>query len=241
MANDPNARSGAATLTDSTVGWFGKLPMLGDFASRRLPEAFIAHWDEWLLASIDASRTDLGERWLDAYLTAPIWRFWLGPGVAGDTAWMGILMSSVDRVGRYFPFTAAVTAERAVPVSAAAANWYRGLEDVAYRALSEETTIDALEAALHTLGRPTDPRSPAAASERRFIEWWSRPEEALLELPITPGADPGGIMAAAWSDAVASRARAFTAWWHAPDGGGGKLLGFRGMPTPKEFQLLLIG
>ncbi|MGO8543079.1 TagF domain-containing protein, partial [Rhizobium leguminosarum] len=28
--------------------WFGKLPGMGDFAHRRLPQDFLAAWDQWL-------------------------------------------------------------------------------------------------------------------------------------------------------------------------------------------------
>ena len=34
-------------------------------------------------------------------------RFWLAPGVLTPDAWSGLLMPSVDRVGRHFPFTLA--------------------------------------------------------------------------------------------------------------------------------------
>ena len=54
-------------------GWYGKLPSLGDFASRRLPVEFVKAWDSCLQEVIPASREALAERWLDAYLTMPIW------------------------------------------------------------------------------------------------------------------------------------------------------------------------
>ena len=60
-------------------GWYGKLPSLGDFASRRLEGEFIPAWDAWLQKVLQATRTALGEGWLDSYLTMPIWRFVLLP------------------------------------------------------------------------------------------------------------------------------------------------------------------
>ena len=62
-------------------GWYGKLPHLGDFASRRLPEAFVSGWDAWLRHALASSREALGPRWLQGYLVAPIVRFWLPPGL----------------------------------------------------------------------------------------------------------------------------------------------------------------
>jgi type VI secretion system protein ImpM len=90
-------------------GWHGKLPSLGDFASRRLDAAFIDAWDSWLAAGLLGLRERNPAGWLDAYLASPSWRFLLMPGVlpgaAGAQGWAGVLMPSVDRVGRYFPFT----------------------------------------------------------------------------------------------------------------------------------------
>ena len=68
-----------ATLNSAAPGWFGKLPHLGDFASRRLPPSFVRPWDRWLQRGLASARSELGERWLDLYLVAPILRFWLAP------------------------------------------------------------------------------------------------------------------------------------------------------------------
>ena len=96
----------------SPPGWHGKLPSLGDFASRRLEGSFIEPWDGWLAAGLLALRETRPEGWLDDYLGSPSWRFLLMPGVlpgeAGAQAWAGVLMPSVDRVGRYFPLTLVV-------------------------------------------------------------------------------------------------------------------------------------
>lgn len=96
------------TKRSARPGFYGKLPALGDFVSRRLPRQFIEPWDQWLQSAIAASREQLGSDWLDVYLTSPIWRFGLGAGVCGTGAWAGVLMPSVDKVGRYYPLTLAV-------------------------------------------------------------------------------------------------------------------------------------
>ncbi len=108
------ARSRDRRASATIPGWYGKLPSLGDFASRRLPAEFINAWDAWLQEVLQATRDALGEGWLDCYLTMPIWRFVLLPGLVGPSGWAGVLMPSVDRVGRQFPLTVAV----ALPVAA---------------------------------------------------------------------------------------------------------------------------
>jgi len=101
--------SSSSSLFASTElpGWFGKLPGMGDFAHRRLPESFRTVWDQWLQRGLARLR-DRHADWTAHYLEAPIWCFALGPQVAGERAWIGVLMPSVDGVGRYFPFTLAV-------------------------------------------------------------------------------------------------------------------------------------
>jgi type VI secretion system protein ImpM len=91
-----------------TPGWYGKIPSLGDFASRRLPSDFIETWDTWLQHSMATSRAALGDRWLDIYLTSPAWRFVCAAGACGPRAVAGLIVPSVDRVGRYFPLTVVV-------------------------------------------------------------------------------------------------------------------------------------
>jgi type VI secretion system protein ImpM len=89
----------------TALGYYGKVPTHGDFVSRGLPRSFIDPWDLWLQEAIMTSREHLGSQWLDYYLTSPLYRFALSPGICGDTGWFGILMPSVDKVGRYYSMT----------------------------------------------------------------------------------------------------------------------------------------
>jgi type VI secretion system protein ImpM len=138
----------ASTLSSAAVpGWFGKIPNLGDFASRRLPDNFIRVWDDWLQRGMATARDALGDAWPDAYLEAPIRRFWLGPGVLGAASWAGLMMPSVDRVGRHFPLTIASVSEGLASVLAAC-EWFRALDGAARQVLDEDCTIDELEGTL---------------------------------------------------------------------------------------------
>ena len=86
-------------------GFYGKLPCRGDFMQRRIPQEFLNAWDAWLQEGLHASRRQLGPQWLELYLTSPVWRFVLAEGVCGESAYVGVMLPSVDRVGRYFPLT----------------------------------------------------------------------------------------------------------------------------------------
>lgn len=87
------------------AGWYGKIPATGDFLGRRLPPEFVGPWDRWLQEGIAHSRSVLGERWLEIFVTFPVWRFVLPPGLLSNDGWYGVMIPSMDRVGRYFPLT----------------------------------------------------------------------------------------------------------------------------------------
>ncbi|GAB4274477.1 MAG: hypothetical protein Kow0065_22810 [Methylomicrobium sp.] len=139
---------------DSEPGFYGKLPILGDFVLRRLPRDFLTPWDNWLQSSIKASREELGEAWLASYLSSPIWRFILSSGVCGNSAWAGILMPSVDKVGRYFPLTVAARFECSdcLPYLMTSANsWYQRLEDVALSGLEDGLELEVFDNMVRTI------------------------------------------------------------------------------------------
>ena len=221
-------------MDDDTVpGWHGKLPSLGDFASRRLPHEFVEAWDGWLAGGLAALRETAADRWLDGYLASPIWRFLLLPGAlpgpCGQGPWAGVLMPSVDRAGRYFPFTVA-RALPALPADvddfAALHRWLRQLDDLAADALQDDWTVPQLEAELGRLrppalsARAADAPSPRLAGTAALVSW-----------PIASAADVTTLITrdalAAWQ--AASSGQAY--WWCEPGADPGRLVVTRGLPA----------
>ena len=165
-------------------GWFGKLPNVGDFAQRRLPPALVLEWDHWLQDSMAYARGEFGAQWSSVYRVAPILRFWLGPGTLGAQRWAGLVMPSVDRVGRYYPL---MFARPSIDLAdaLAARPWYAALDLTARRVLDPAFTIDALEAELKALADidsvANDRATHALAAElraagdsrRACTVWWS--------------------------------------------------------------------
>lgn len=144
-------------MIDNTVGFFGKLPVLGDFVSRRLPRDFIDPWDKWLQASIRLSQEVLGDDWLSLFLVSPIWRFALSPGICGASAWVGIIIPSVDRVGRYYPLTLAVSidVESMTTVFLSDSSWFSEVEDIALTVFTEQFNLDEFERSLLNINTPS--------------------------------------------------------------------------------------
>lgn len=146
-------------------GAFGKIPGMGDFLRVNLPSGFIQPWDTWLQTSLLDIRDQLGEGWNDAYLSAPIWRFTLPAGAVGSQCVTGILMASVDRVGRQYPLTLAALHNAPSTVTSHYANGpvFEQLETIALNALEDGATRDSLTNALASVSViPASAPAPAS-------------------------------------------------------------------------------
>jgi type VI secretion system protein ImpM len=178
--------SGAAWTADA--GLFGKLPARGDFVQLGLPGSFVRPWDAWLQQAMAGSQERLGDAWLPAFLEAPVWRFVLPGGMCGAGAVLGLLMPSVDRVGRYYPLTLAAVLPpgRGVPRSDIAEPWLEACEAAGRAALDEDATPDQVVKRLPQL------RAGDAAEVPRASEWWTaggpRVPAMRLEFPALPDA-----------------------------------------------------
>lgn len=138
-------------------GAFGKMPALGDFFHLNAPQGFVRIWDDWLQGAMMAAAQAGGDAWDDQYMSAPIWRFTLAPGLAGPSKILGVLMPSVDRVGRRFPLALMTSVEREGPAAfdhLTQDSAFESLEDLALAALEDGMDRDRLAAALADIAPP---------------------------------------------------------------------------------------
>lgn len=134
------------------IGVYGKIPSHGDFINQNLPRDFLDVWDRWLQQSILASQEVLGKEWLAHFLISPVWRFVLPTGCTNQQSWAGIMLPSVDRVGRYYPLTLVAPLPKNVGVFEYLANsehWFQWLEEIAIMTLEKGLDVDALMQALN--------------------------------------------------------------------------------------------
>jgi type VI secretion system protein ImpM len=139
------------------TGYFGKMPVRGDFLSRDLPREFVEPWDDWIQLALQNSREQLSDRWLDFYLTSPVWRFALAPAICGKTPWIGVLMPSVDSVGRYFPLTVAAPLEQGCDIFAvldSSQAWLNKVEELARSCLEDGFDLDLFDKEIKSLNHP---------------------------------------------------------------------------------------
>lgn len=152
-------------------GYFGKVPSHGDFISRRLGEDVIEPLDRWLREGLATSREQLGQAWLDYYLNGPIWRFALSADLLGPQPLAGVLMPSVDKVGRYFPLCIALALPAAAApfqIAAGAGDWFRKAEDLALGSLEEPFDLEAFDQAVEGLGTPALEVGTASGLQQSF-------------------------------------------------------------------------
>lgn len=228
------------------VGFFGKLPCRGDFLQRRVRQEFVEIWDSWLQQCLAESAAQMRERWLDAYLTSPVWRFALSPGICGAGAYGGVMVPSVDRVGRYFPLTILTQAnpdESALAVACGAATWFDLAEALALRA-PEATDFEAFDASVAQLpGLIDSTRSPESAELRARIGESSFPRGfTAWQVPLRSVHSLQRAAVALAARELERTLRPLSVWWS--DGSNGvepAWLCVRGLPSPEGFAALLSG
>jgi type VI secretion system protein ImpM len=165
------------------------------------------------------SRRQLQERWLDAYLVSPVWRFVLAGGSCGADTYAGVLLPSVDLVGRYFPFTIVARWEVAIsPLMTACSqeSWFELLQALALEALDAPILdFDDFDRRVAALGSRVDltEQSSSSLSVRRALSvvafrelertlypvslWWTEGSNDLdpAMLCVSGLPDPGGFAA----------------------------------------------
>jgi type VI secretion system protein ImpM len=219
-------------------GLFGKLPAKRDFIALFAPRDFLDVWEPWMQSSISASRASLCERWQQAFLTAPIWRFWLGAEICGRTV-VGAFMSSLDGLGRYYPLTifgyadqgAALPPPELDPQDA----WFTEAEEFLLQTLRPNVSFETIAGALDGLAPPVQAPTDAAC------DMLASPAPGSMAA-IVPGGNHGDAFAGLRAAHHASVYAAASFWWTL----GGEdfpplAVAARRMPSPFLFANMLNG
>ncbi len=219
-------------------GLYGKLPSKRDFVALFAPRSFLGVWEPWIQSSVAASRQTLGKEWQQAFLTAPIWRFWLGAGICGTTV-SGAFMPSLDGVGRYFPLTLFACADEQASIPPPELNdqdeWFAVIEEFLLSTLDQETTFETVSAALDALSAPSDRVAGVGGDEpllrtQGAVAMATRDGSFSERFAAMRAADHADIYAAA------------SFWWTIGGEGFQPLaIGTKGMPEPFLFAEMLTG
>jgi len=221
-------------MTSMRCGLFGKLASKRDFIALATPRTFLEIWEPWTQACLSASRHQLGGGWQNAFLTAPVWRFWLGAEICG-TSVAGAIMPSLDAVGRYYPLTLHAIADEAtsiaLPDTDAQDSWYEEAERFLLATLDPAASFDITAAALEQI-------RPAALQPETATDF-----AIISDLVGTmPGDDGFAASLATLRSANPGIYAAGTFWWTAGGAGFGSMaLSCRGLPDPYHYSILLTG
>lgn len=214
-------------------GFFGKLPARGDFVGRRLGQDFRSAFDEWLQKSIATSKRQLESAWLPSYLNAPIWRFVLGPGLCGTVPALGVMMPSVDRVGRYFPLVIAAQLPGCLSAGTmfqSARPWFEKAEELILRSLDDDFDLEIFDADVLAIGVP--PYTRAGEEARR----------GGMRLDLQDGGDMSPTYGRILDQVLMGNNVPFSLWWTlGSDKVRASVLLNGGLPNPANFAAFLDG
>jgi type VI secretion system protein ImpM len=218
-------------------GLFGKLGAKRDFIALATPRAFLEAWEPWLQSSLVASRHQMGERWQQEFLTAPVWRFWLGADICGTTV-AGAIMPSLDGMGRYYPLTLHAIADAGVPILPpdidAQDEWFGVAEEFLLATLIGDTTFADISAALDHLAVPR-------IRSRIAPESGIRPLADDMAGMVT--AEPDFVTTLSALRAASPEVYAAASFWWTAGGGDfpPMALSCHGLPNPYCYSALLTG
>ncbi len=226
----------SSTTEQTLPGFFGKLPGRGDFIGRHLPKVFLEPWDRWLQAAIADSRECLGASWQDSYCTSPIWRFALSAGLCGTQAHTGVLMPSMDRVGRYYPLAIVAPLSPDWPLlmlPVDADDWFEQAEQLALDGLSSnKLDLDTFDGQVISLGVPQK-MYVIDNNDRDDNAWYCPLPDSSQALSHSP------MLAAYLLQRSFSR---HSLWWtEGSEQITRCLLVCEGLPSPSRFAALLVG
>lgn len=133
--------------TKIILGYYGKIRTEGDFVTRNLPRSFREPWHLWMQSIIQNIKQQM-DNWGPHFLTFPVYRFALSAGICGEQAWLGVLIPSLDKVGRPYPMVLCRSlspGENLLGANNKYSNWLEQAEALALYCLEDDPSIFSLE------------------------------------------------------------------------------------------------
>jgi len=173
------------------MGWFGKLPSVGDFAGRGMPQPLQETVHGWTSSGMAALMQQYLEQWRDVYLAAPIWRFVINACIWDKTSLIGCIAPSLDRVGRCSPLLVlrSFDAKNINDVLPPKSHWLNRIDNALRRVVAEQIMVDSVfdildqqkdvDASLAKTSNILTDLGIVDHTERRD-EWFSWPDLSIL-------------------------------------------------------------
>ena len=220
------------------AGFFGKLPTLGDFISRGLPDETVAAVSRLLDRAFSAAVRRMDGQWYDRCQSEPALAFAVSEGVLGAGRWIGLLRPSIDRYGRSYPLLVMAPLPAVLPVGLAPHQldvWLESMQVAMLAAIDGSVDPDHLQAVLDN-----HPPVLSGAAEVEACPPHLVAGEEKRALRLSLGADTNRESALAWA-MEARVGTATTLWWWPDAPGRPDALMFDRLPAPEEMAALLDG
>jgi len=213
------------------MGWFGKLPSVGDFAGRGIPQPLQEIVHGWTSSGMTALAKLYPREWRDAYLVSPVWHFVINPFIWDKSALVGCITPSLDKVGRCSPLLVlrSFNTERLNEVLPPKSRWLYRIDTVLRRIVAEQIMVESV---LDILEQQND-----------FEDYLGNTGSILSELCIIDGTESQSEWFS-WPDlfSLFSERADRSFWWAEPSP---KLpprqIIHRGLPDDSLFCLLMTG
>ncbi|PZA15057.1 type VI secretion system-associated protein TagF [Azoarcus communis] len=171
------------------LGWFGKLPAVGDFAGRGLPLSLREGVHAWCADGMVRLAERHGEMWREAYQLSPIWHFAMNAGVWDERPLLGCVAPSMDRVGRCSPLVVlrSIESDHVGACLPPQSDWSYKTDALVRRIISDTVGVEAVQIELEaTLGERMPWCSEATTTgeiladlgigEKGCADWFSWPD-----------------------------------------------------------------
>jgi type VI secretion system protein ImpM len=167
----------------------------------------------------------------------------LAPRLCDDDGWAGVLMPSVDKVGRTFPLTLATRLRNVQQLAAAvfdSARWFARLEEVALAALRIDSDPGSLEQALMDVPFPESERAlPSYASASTATQWIAQSRDAPF-MQLGNADDFARVLSLAATEAFLGAPGWHAYWWtRGRSESNAAALALTGLPDARTFASML--
>ncbi|WFS04173.1 type VI secretion system-associated protein TagF [Rhizobium tumorigenes] len=195
-----NDRALRQTSTEADkVGFFGKVRSHGDFVSTWLARGLQDALQVWLQSGVQRLQQVFPDDWEARFRTMPTWRFVVERGPWGAATLAGVIVPSLDRVGRRFPLVVVA------PVPGFSGDprriclddsWFTAAEGIAESTGRRDFDINEFTAGLKRLRSPhPGDLEPEAGPRASGTLWWRRGDDRRLVGFRTAGSpQPGDLL-----------------------------------------------
>jgi len=129
------------------VGWFGKLPALGDFTGRELPLSLREHIHAWCSDGMGQLTQKYAQAWKATYQLAPVWHFAMNAHLWDIRPLLGCVAPSIDSIGRCSPVLAlsSIDAPRIKDHLPPRSRWLYEVEALLRHTIRGERSVDTIQ------------------------------------------------------------------------------------------------